>query len=44
MKRLVGKVFLLTTALLLLLANLASASTTCVWGGYQPEVPASLRK
>ncbi|MDF9408827.1 cyclic lactone autoinducer peptide [Pelotomaculum isophthalicicum JI] len=43
MKRLVCKVFLLTTALLLLLANVASASA-CIWCSYQPEVPASLRK
>jgi len=44
MKGFVYKVILLTTTLLLLLANVASALTTCSWGAYQPEVPASLKK
>ncbi|WP_243119703.1 cyclic lactone autoinducer peptide [Pelotomaculum propionicicum] len=43
MKKIYARLFVFTTALLLLLANVASASA-CVWSHYQPEVPVSLRK
>ncbi len=43
MKKFAGRVLILTTTLLLFLANIASASA-CIWTHYQPEVPESLKK
>ncbi|MDD4768087.1 MAG: cyclic lactone autoinducer peptide [Desulfotomaculaceae bacterium] len=44
LKKIFIKAFPLVTTLLLLLANVSSATTNCWWGAYQPEVPESLRK